>query len=143
MRKSQWSRRFQVCLANLSLSSVVRYNLTKVLGGQTMSVVTTLSGLLLFLNFQSTPIHAGAQKPLVNRLCFFSNPAYAGVCVITPAKDEPCEDILKYLNSPMSAGKTYCASTSIRGGWKRERSQKPGARSQNLEAGKKKSKNKK
>jgi hypothetical protein len=36
---------------------------------------------------------------------------------VEPAQDETCAQILGYLNSPMSQGKSYCGSTAIRGGW--------------------------
>ncbi len=50
--------------------------------------------------------------------CCFQNPRYVGVCQVEPAKDETCSSILEYLNNPQSAGKPYCNSTAIRGGWK-------------------------
>ena len=50
--------------------------------------------------------------------CCFTNPSYGGVCEVTPVEDETCASILAYLNNPRSAGKTYCNSTEIRGGWK-------------------------
>ena len=86
-----------------------------------MSIAMALSGLLLFLNLQNTTpvyIYRGDQKPSVTRSCSFINPSYAGVCVITPGKDETCEMILSYLNNPLGVGKTYCANTTVRGGWK-------------------------
>ena len=49
--------------------------------------------------------------------CCFTNPNYTGVCTVYPAEGETCADILAYLNNPMSAGKTYCGGTKIRGGW--------------------------
>ena len=49
--------------------------------------------------------------------CCFTNAAYSGVCEVTPGKDETCKSILDYLNTPNSAGKSYCGGTSIRGGW--------------------------
>ena len=49
--------------------------------------------------------------------CCFTNPRYAGTCEVEPAKDESCASILGYLNNPMSQGKSYCGSTTIRGGW--------------------------
>jgi hypothetical protein len=51
--------------------------------------------------------------------CCFNNVQYAGVCQVQPAAKETCASILAYLNNPLSAGKTYCNSTSVRGGWKR------------------------
>jgi hypothetical protein len=50
--------------------------------------------------------------------CCFANPQYAGICQVNPAEGETCATILDYLNNPNSAGKTYCDSTRIRGGWK-------------------------
>jgi hypothetical protein len=49
--------------------------------------------------------------------CCFTNPRYSGTCEVQPAKDESCAQILGYLNNPMSQGKSYCGSTTIRGGW--------------------------
>jgi len=50
--------------------------------------------------------------------CCFENPRYVGVCQVEPAKDETCSSILEYLNNPQSAGRPYCNSTAVRGGWK-------------------------
>jgi len=50
--------------------------------------------------------------------CCFVNPRFVGTCDIEPSADETCGSILAYLNNPQSQGKTYCGSTSIRGGWK-------------------------
>jgi hypothetical protein len=52
--------------------------------------------------------------------CCFTHPDYSGTCEVVPAEGETCESILKYLNTPMSQGKTYCSGTQIRGGWKLE-----------------------
>ncbi|NOZ79945.1 MAG: hypothetical protein GXP48_12365 [Acidobacteria bacterium] len=52
------------------------------------------------------------------RVCCFTQPQYAGVCKVTPTKDETCASILAYLNNPRSGGKGYCRNTAIRGGWK-------------------------
>jgi len=49
--------------------------------------------------------------------CCFTNSAYSGVCEVVPAKDETCQSILQYLNTPNTVGKAYCGGTSIRGGW--------------------------
>jgi hypothetical protein len=56
---------------------------------------------------------AGAAEPA----CCFTNPAYTGVCRVTPTAEESCRSILDYLNTPASVGKTYCGQTDIRGGW--------------------------
>lgn len=50
--------------------------------------------------------------------CCFNNPRYAGTCQVEPAAGETCRSVLAYLNDPKAAGKTYCSSTTIRGGWK-------------------------
>jgi len=50
--------------------------------------------------------------------CCFVNPRFVGTCDVEPSADETCGSILAYLNNPQSQGKTYCGSTSIRGGWK-------------------------
>lgn len=49
--------------------------------------------------------------------CCFTNARYVGTCEVEPAKDLTCAAILDYLNNPQSQGKSYCGSTSIRGGW--------------------------
>lgn len=49
--------------------------------------------------------------------CCFTNPRYAGVCKVVPGEGDTCATILAYLNNQTSAGKTYCGSTTIRGGW--------------------------
>ena len=50
--------------------------------------------------------------------CCFTNAAYAGVCSVTPVGKETCAGILAYLNTPNTAGRTYCNATRIRRGWK-------------------------
>ncbi|MCD4749518.1 MAG: hypothetical protein K8R59_09095 [Thermoanaerobaculales bacterium] len=49
--------------------------------------------------------------------CCFTNTRYSGQCKVTPGADESCADVLTYLNSQTSVGKTYCGNTTIRGGW--------------------------
>ncbi|HET6900213.1 MAG TPA: hypothetical protein VFK70_17810 [Vicinamibacteria bacterium] len=56
--------------------------------------------------------------------CCFTNPRYTGVCVVEPGADETCASILAYLNNPQSQGKSYCGSTSVRGGWRQGRCKK-------------------
>jgi hypothetical protein len=56
--------------------------------------------------------------------CCFTNPRYSGVCVVEPGADETCASILAYLNNPQSQGKSYCGSTSVRGGWRQGRCKK-------------------
>ena len=51
--------------------------------------------------------------------CCFSNPRHTGVCVVEPGADETCASILAYLNNPQSQGKSYCGSSSVRGGWRK------------------------
>ena len=51
--------------------------------------------------------------------CCFVNPNYQGVCAVSPAEGESCDEILAYLNTPLSVGKTYCDNSRIRGGWER------------------------
>ena len=48
--------------------------------------------------------------------CCFHHHSYAGRCVVV-AENEQCHDVLLYLNDPRGTGKTYCRSTSLRGGW--------------------------
>ena len=63
-----------------------------------------------------TALAAGADDP--RPPCCFQNPRYVGSCQVQPGKDETCASILEYLNNPQSAGKPYCNSTAVRGGWK-------------------------
>ena len=70
---------------------------------------------ILLLVAASAPV-APTQDPPPPKCCF-TNPRYAGTCVVQPAKDESCGQILAYLNNPMSQGKSYCGNTTIRGGW--------------------------
>ncbi len=74
------------------------------------------------------PLAAGAALVLTAGLggtaeapepCCFTNERFAGVCRVVPGSDETCEDVLAYLNTPNSTGKTYCGTTDLRGGWKR------------------------
>jgi hypothetical protein len=55
---------------------------------------------------------AGDQAP-----CCFTNPRYSGVCQVVPGEGESCASILAYLNNQSSVGKSYCGTTTIRGGW--------------------------
>ncbi len=63
----------------------------------------------------SAPAQAPAPTPAP---CCFVNESYSGTCVVVPAGKESCATILAYLNSPNTAGKTYCNSTRLRGGWR-------------------------
>ena len=63
------------------------------------------------------PGDPGMPTPDPSAPCCFTNPRYAGVCVVRPAADETCGTILAYLNDVNTAGKTYCNNTDIRGGW--------------------------
>jgi hypothetical protein len=53
--------------------------------------------------------------------CCFTNPQYSGVCSVEPAVDETCGQVLEYLNTPQSQGKSYCGNTNVRGGWATKR----------------------
>ena len=74
--------------------------------------------LLAWTLVGSAALGAGAAE--AKRDCCFANVAYAGGCRVTPAEGETCASILNYLNTPNSAGRTYCTSTAIRGGWKKK-----------------------
>lgn len=63
------------------------------------------------------PDDPGIPTPDPRAPCCFTNPRYAGVCVVRPAEDETCGSILAYLNDDLSVGKTYCNNTDVRGGW--------------------------
>lgn len=58
--------------------------------------------------------HAEVQE---NEKCCFTHPSYTGTCEVTPGEDESCGNILRYLNTPNSMGKTYCGGSELRGGW--------------------------
>ena len=73
-------------------------------------IAAVLMGVALLL----AQTAGAAKKP-----CCFTNPQYAGVCVVQPGEGETCASILEYLNNPLSQGKSYCDNTTIRGGWKR------------------------
>jgi hypothetical protein len=81
---------------------------------------------LLVASASTTPLRVEARPPegaagsegSLSQRCCFANPRYAGTCEVTPAKEETCGTVLAYLNDPNSLGKTYCANTTIRGGWK-------------------------
>lgn len=60
------------------------------------------------------PPGAGSGRPS----CCYTNPQYAGVCVVQAGEGETCASIRAYLNNPRAQGKTHCASTNVRGGWK-------------------------
>jgi hypothetical protein len=73
-----------------------------------------LGGLLLFRLATSGAL--GAQGASANRCCFVHT-GHRGTCIVEPAEGETCESILKYLNSPGTVGKSYCAGSRMRGGW--------------------------
>jgi hypothetical protein len=76
---------------------------------------TLIFSLLLF-SFSGYLTSSAEDQP--KKPCCFVNPDYVGTCSVTPAKDETCEGILKYLNTAGTVGKTYCGNSRIRGGWK-------------------------
>lgn len=81
------------------------------------------TGLLLIVLLTSF-LYPGAQliaedEQSDTAQCCFVNPNYQGVCTVTPAEGESCDEILAYLNTPLSVGKTYCENSRIRGGWER------------------------
>ena len=51
------------------------------------------------------------------KTCCFERAGYQGICHVTPAEDETCGSILKYLNTPGTVGKDYCGASKLRGGW--------------------------
>ena len=77
--------------------------------------------LLIWSCFVLAPIAALAAD--AQKECCFTNLAYSGVCQVTPAEGETCASVLQYLNRPNSAGKNYCSSTAVRGGWKKQKCQ--------------------
>jgi len=65
----------------------------------------------------AAPVLAAGSDGEAASPCCFTNPRYAGVCEVTPGEGETCSSILAYLNNLNSTGKTYCGSTTVRGGW--------------------------
>ncbi|PYQ23535.1 MAG: hypothetical protein DMF81_08505 [Acidobacteria bacterium] len=79
---------------------------------------TIALGILLPLCLRADAgIAAARERP--RPPCCFAHPQHAGACVVQPARGETCASILGYLNKPGSTGKTYCESTTVRGGWTR------------------------
>jgi hypothetical protein len=87
--------------------------------------ISTFAVLLLLVASMSTrpsralalPLAAALVQEVPPPACCFTNLSFAGTCQVTPAQGETCESILDYLNNSASQGKTYCSSTTIRGGW--------------------------
>jgi hypothetical protein len=79
----------------------------------TLAAVATLAALGA-VAFPSTAPAADESA----RFCCVANPRFAGVCKVALADDETCADVLAYLNSATSVGKTYCGTTPVRGGWR-------------------------
>jgi hypothetical protein len=52
-----------------------------------------------------------------SRTCCFNHVGFASSCKVQLSKDETCASVLTYLNDPNSSGKSYCANTTLRGGW--------------------------
>lgn len=50
-------------------------------------------------------------------VCCLNNFRYTGTCEVTVGSGESCSGVLSYLNNLNSAGRQYCGSTIIRGGW--------------------------
>ena len=73
--------------------------------------------LLLVLSFSGLLV--AEETKAKETVCCFTNPSFVGGCKVNLGKDETCSDVLKYLNTPDSAGKNYCNSTKIRGGWEK------------------------
>ena len=79
-----------------------------------MRMRTVLAVLLGAAAAASAPAQQKKPKPP----CCFNHPQFAGTCSVEPAASETCSSVLGYLNNPNAAGKSYCNSTTIRGGWK-------------------------
>ena len=80
--------------------------------------------IILSLALAATCLAArAAQAPPLKVTCTFSNPAFAGSCVITTTRKEKqkpaaaCKPLLDCLNNPL-CGRGDCQATSIRQGWK-------------------------
>ena len=79
--------------------------------------MTILGSVAMFASGSAVAQSRVAARPT----CCFANPQYSGVCSVQPAQGETCASVLKYLNDPQSLGKTYCANTTVRGGWKQRK----------------------
>jgi hypothetical protein len=75
--------------------------------------------LIFVLLFSFSGFVLADENQSTAKTCCFSNSQFTGVCEVTPAKDETCDSILKYLNTAGTVGKTYCNNSRIRGGWKK------------------------
>jgi hypothetical protein len=76
------------------------------------------AGITIAARVGASPAPSGdAPKP--PKPCCFTNERFAGVCRVIPGADETCDFIQAYLNNPSSSGRTYCDSTTLRGGWQR------------------------
>jgi len=75
--------------------------------------------LVLLLVFSFSGLLLADENKSTETVCCFTNPQFAGGCKVNLGKDETCADILKYLNTAGTAGKTYCNNTKIRGGWEK------------------------
>ena len=67
----------------------------------------------------AAPLHREDTRSSEKSLCCVANPRFAGVCAVQLGADESCQDVLAYLNNAASVGKTYCANTPVRMGWKK------------------------
>jgi len=76
-----------------------------------------ISALMLCLIFLAFEHYAAEQTQEAAKECCFARKGYQGTCKVTPAEDETCSSILKYLNTPRTVGKTYCGASKLRGGW--------------------------
>ena len=80
--------------------------------------VTLGLALLAWLLFGEAAAPAAAQQKKPKPPCCFNHPQFAGTCSVEPSASETCSSVLGYLNNPNATGKSYCNSTTIRGGWK-------------------------
>jgi hypothetical protein len=67
------------------------------------------------------PAARGSAEDSDRQLCCVANPRFAGICAVELGPEETCQDVLDYLNNAASVGKTYCANTPVRMGWKQVR----------------------
>jgi hypothetical protein len=82
-----------------------------------VGVATAFAGARREARSATCPPSAAVSAATPRSNCCFTNPAYSGICVVSPQKDETCGTILAYLNDPQSQGKTYCHNSNVRGGW--------------------------
>ena len=74
---------------------------------------------LIGILFAAFPLKSQDQTQPKESPCCFAREGYQGICTVTPGEEETCASILEYMNTPGTAGKTYCGGSKLRGGWEK------------------------